>query len=121
MTFSLIGRCPRTGQMGAIAVSSWMAIGARTTHCAAGVGAMITQHRTDPRLGPRGLDLLRAGRSAQDTIDALVATTPHIHWRQIAALDTAGTTATHSGVRTRPEMSEVAAQDACAVGNNLVN
>jgi uncharacterized Ntn-hydrolase superfamily protein len=82
---------------------------------------MITQHRTDPRLGPRGLDLLRAGRSANDTIDTLVATTPHIHWRQIAALDAAGSTATYSGVRARPEMSEVAAQDACAVGNNLVN
>jgi uncharacterized Ntn-hydrolase superfamily protein len=121
MTFSLIGRCPRTGQMGAIAVSSRMAIGARTTHCAAGVGAVITQHRTDPRLGPRGLELLRAGRSAQETIDALVATTPQIQWRQIAALDVAGTTATYSGRRTRPDMSEVAAQDACSVGNNLAN
>jgi uncharacterized Ntn-hydrolase superfamily protein len=121
MTFSLIGRCPRTGQIGGVAVSSGIAIGARVLHCAAGIGGMITQHRTDPRLGPRGLDLLRAGRSAQDTIDALVATTPHIHWRQIAALDAAGNTATYSGVRTRPEMSEVAAQDACAVGNNLVN
>ena len=98
-----------------------IAIGARVTHCAAGVGAVITQHRTDPRLGPRGLELLRAGRSAQQTIDALVAATPHIQWRQLAALDAAGSAATYSGARTRPEMSEVAAQDACAVGNNLVN
>ena len=121
MTFSLIGRCPRTGQMGAVAVSSRMAVGARTTHCAAGVGAVITQHRTDPRLGPRGLDLLRAGRSAQETIDALVASTPQIQWRQIAALDAAGTTATYSGDRTPPDMSEVAARDVCSVGNNLAN
>ena len=121
MTFSLIGRCPRTGQIGAVAVSAAMAIGARVTHCAAGIGAIITQHRTDPRLGPRGLDLLRAGRTAQQTIDTLVATTPHIGWRQVAALDAAGTTAIYSGVRTRPEMSEVAAQDVCAVGNSLVN
>lgn len=121
MTFSLLGRCPRTGQMGAVVVSCGMAIGARASHCAAGVGAVITQHRTDPRLGPRGLDLLRAGHTAQQTIDALVAATPHIRWRQLAVLDAAGTTATYSGVRTRPEMSEVAAQDACAVGNSLVN
>jgi uncharacterized Ntn-hydrolase superfamily protein len=121
MTFSLIGRCPRTGQLGIVAVSSSMAIGARVAHCAAGVGGIISQHRTDPRLGSRGLDLLRAGLSAQQTIDALVATTPHIAWRQLAALDNAGTTATYSGTRTRPEMSEVAAQDACAIGNNLVN
>jgi len=120
MTFSLIGRCPRTGQIGIVAVSASTAIGAQATHCAAGIGGIITQHRTDPRLGPRGLDLLRAGRAAQDTIDTLVATTSQIHWRQIAALDAAGTTAFYSGVRTRPEMSEVAAQDACAIGHDLV-
>lgn len=121
MTFSLIGRCPRTGQIGGVAVSSNIAIGARAVHCAAGVGAMITQHRTDPRLGPRGLALLRAGRSAQETIDALVAATPEIQWRQLAALDGGGGAAFYSGGRTRPEMSEVAAQDACAVGNRLLN
>jgi uncharacterized Ntn-hydrolase superfamily protein len=121
MTFALTGRCPRTGQIGVVVVSPAMAVGARTAHCAAGVGAVITQHRTDPRLGPRGLDLLRAGRTAQETIDTLVATSPHIQWRQIAALDAAGSTAIYSGARTRPEMSEVAAQDACAVGNSLVS
>src|ERR1700678_3471211 len=99
MTFSLIRRCPRTGQIGIVAVSASTAIGAQAPHCAAGIGGIITQHRTDPRLGPRGLDLLRAGRAAQDTIDALVATTPQIHSRQIAALDAAGTTAFYSGVR----------------------
>lgn len=107
--------------MGAVVVSASMAIGARAAHCAAGIGAVITQHRTDPRLGPRGLELLRAGHTAQQTIDALVASTPHIRWRQLAALDAAGTTAAYSGARTRPEMSEVAAQDACAIGNDLVN
>lgn len=30
----------------------------------AGIGAVLTQHRTDPALGPRGIDLLEAGRSA---------------------------------------------------------
>src|SRR5208282_5823187 len=121
MSFSLIGRCPRTGQIGGVAVSSNIAIGARAIHCAAGIGAMITQHRTDPRLGPRGLDLLRAGRSAQETIDALAAGTSQIQWRQIAALDAGGGGAFFSGGRTRPEMSEVAAQDACAIGDSLVS
>ena len=121
MTFALLGRCPRTGQIGGVAVSSGIAIGARAVYCAAGIGAVITQHRTDPRLGSRGLDLLRAGCSAQETIDALVVDTPHMQWRQIAALDSGGGGAFYSGERARPEMSEVAAQDACAVGNDLVN
>ncbi len=121
MTFSLIGRCPRTGQIGIAVCAGFIAVGSRVSFCAAGVGAVLTQHRTDPRLGPRGLDLLRAGHSAQQTVDALVASNPHARWRQIAVLDAQGNTATYSGARTRPEMSEIAAQDVCAVGNMLAH
>jgi uncharacterized Ntn-hydrolase superfamily protein len=121
MTFSIVARCPRTGQIGAAVTTSSIAVGARVAHCAAGVGGVLTQHRTDPRLGPRGLELLRAGRSAQETIEALVASTPHARWRQLAVLDVSGNTAAFSGERIRPEMSEAPAQDACAIGNILAN
>lgn len=121
MTFSIIGRCPRTGQIGVAVGSRTMAIGARVGHCAAGAGAIVTQHRTDPRLGPRGLELLRSGHSAQQAIDALVASTPDAQWRQLAAMDVGGGTAVFSGARTRPEMSQAPAQDACAIGNLLTN
>lgn len=96
-----------------------MAVGARVTHAEAGVGAIVTQHRTDPRLGSRGLALLRSGCSARETIDALVGSTPDAPWRQIAAMDACGTSATWSGERVRPEMSDVACRDACAIGNVL--
>ena len=119
MTFSLIGRCPRTGQFGAAVATSSIAVGARVAFCEAGVGAVLTQHRTDPRLGPRGLALLRSGCTAQQTINAVVASTPHAQWRQLAAIDAQGNTAAYSGARTKPEMSEAAAQDACAIGNIL--
>ncbi|HTI82250.1 MAG TPA: DUF1028 domain-containing protein [Acetobacteraceae bacterium] len=121
MTFSLIGRCVRTGQIGAAVTTSSIAVGARCTYAAAGVGAVLTQHRTDPRLGPRGIELLRSGCSAQETLDALVASTPLARWRQLAVLDAAGNTAAYSGTRTKPEMSEAPAQDACAIGNILAS
>ena len=121
MTFSLIGRCPRTGQIGTAVSTSSIAVGARVAFCSAGVGAVLTQHRTDPRLGPRGIALLRSGCSAQQTIDALVASTQYAHWRQLAVLDAEGNTAAYSGARIRPEMSEAAGQDACAIGNILAN
>ena len=82
---------------------------------------MLTQHRTDPRLGPRGLALLRSGCSAQETLDALVGLHPHAQWRQLAVLDAAGTTAAFSGTRAKPEMSEAPAQDVCAIGNILAS
>jgi uncharacterized Ntn-hydrolase superfamily protein len=121
MTFSLIGRCARTGQIGAAVTTSSIAVGARCTYAAAGVGAVLTQHRTDPRLGPRGIELLRSGCSAQETLDALVASTSLARWRQLAVLDAAGNTAAYSGARTKPQMSEAPAQDVCAIGNILAN
>ena len=83
MTYSLIGLCPRTGQIGAAVATSSIAVGSRVPFCEAGVGAVLTQHRTDSRLGPRGLALLRSGCTAAETVAALVASTPE----RDAALD----------------------------------
>lgn len=121
MTFSIIGRCPASGAFGAATATSTIAVGARVAHCAAGIGAVLTQHRTDPRLGPRGLSLLQSGCSAQEALDALVASTPDAAWRQLAVLDSAGRAAVFSGARTRPEVSDRTTENVCAVGNVLAN
>ncbi|WP_424134624.1 DUF1028 domain-containing protein [Roseomonas chloroacetimidivorans] len=121
MTFSLIGRCARTGQIGAVGATSDLAVGARIQHVAAGVGAVLTQHRTDPRLGPRGLGLLRSGCSAQETVAALIASTPYQEWRQLAALDAWGRTAHHHGARVKPERADAHGRDCVAIGNILAS
>lgn len=121
MTFSIVARCSRTGQIGAAVTTSSIAVGARVAHCAAGIGAVLTQHRTDPRLGPRGLALLRSGCTAAQTVAALTASTALAHWRQFAVLDAAGNTAAFSGARTKPEVGEAADRDACAIGNILAS
>ena len=41
MTFSIIARCPRTGQFGIGAATGVPAVGKLLTHAAAGVGAVI--------------------------------------------------------------------------------
>jgi uncharacterized Ntn-hydrolase superfamily protein len=119
LTFSLIGRCPRSGQFGAAATTSSLAVGARVQFVAPGIGAVLTQHRTDPRLGPRGLALLRSGCSAEATVAALVASTPDHQWRQIAAIDAAGRTAHFHGARVKPESGAAHGQDVVAIGNIL--
>ena len=121
MTFSLIGRCARTGQFGAAATTSSLAVGARVPFVAAGVGAVLTQHRTDPRLGPRGLGLLRSGCSAAETVAALVASTPDHGWRQLAAIDAKGRTAHFHGSRVKPEHGAAHGPDVVAIGNILSN
>ncbi|MCO6418773.1 DUF1028 domain-containing protein [Siccirubricoccus sp. KC 17139] len=119
MTFSLIARCPRTGQIGAAVTTSSIAVGSRCAFAAAGVGAVLTQHRTDPRLGPRGLDLLRSGCTAEETVAALSASTPHAGWRQLAVLDAAGRTAHVHGAQVKPERNAAHGEGVVAIGNIL--
>lgn len=121
MTFSLLGRCARTGQFGAAVTTSSIAVGTRVPFLAAGLGGVLTQHRTDPRLGPRGLDLLRSGCTAAETIAALVASTPHHRWRQIAVMDAAGRTAHFDGEAVKPARGVAHGTDVVAIGNILAN
>ena len=121
MTYSLIGRCSRTGQFGCAAATSSLAVGSRVPHAAAGVGAVLTQHRTDPRLGPRGIELLRQGCSAEETLAALVASTPHHGWRQLGVMDRHGRTAQFDGAHVKPARGAVHATDCLAMGNILAH
>ena len=90
MTFSLVGMCRRTGMIGAAVTTSSMGVGSRCPFARAGVGAVLTQHRTDPQLGPRGLELLAAGQSAGQVIASLATDNSTIGWRQLAVLDQRG-------------------------------
>jgi uncharacterized Ntn-hydrolase superfamily protein len=119
MTFALAARCPRTGMIGAAVTTSSLAVGSRCVFARAGVGAVLTQHRTDPRLGPRGLDFLAEGKSAQQAIDALIASTPHHGWRQLAIVDKAGRTAHFSGNLIASIHGGVTGDGVVAVGNLL--
>ncbi len=121
MTYSLLGRCARTGQFGAVVTTSAVGVGARCPFARAGLGAALTQHRTDPRLGPVLLDLLGHGFTAQQAMDATVAATPHRDWRQLAVIDAAGRTAHFTGTHVRAVRSLVEGPDCIGLGNILAN
>ncbi len=121
VTFSLLGHCGRTGQIGAAVTTSSIAVGSRVPFLAAGLGGVLTQHRTDPRLGPRGLDLLRSGCTADQAVAALVASTPYDHWRQIAVMDAAGRTAHFHGAKVKLARNAAHGPGVVALGNILAN
>ena len=54
-TFSLAGRCERTGMLGVAIATSEMAVGSRCIHVAPGVGAVTTQPQETMGLGPAKL------------------------------------------------------------------
>jgi uncharacterized Ntn-hydrolase superfamily protein len=119
MTFSVSARCPATGMFGMAISSSSPAVAARCTHARAGVGVVATQNITDPSLGALGLDLMARGAGAEQARDILVATRPHIDYRQLALVDTAGRTAVFSGCRTLGVHSVAQGDGVVAAGNLL--
>jgi uncharacterized Ntn-hydrolase superfamily protein len=101
-TFSLIGRCERTGMFGIAIATSEMAVGSRCIHVAPGVGAVITQASTNPRLGHLGLNLLRTGYSAPRVLEEIAASDPFVERRQLGCLDVTGLSAARTGSGNKP-------------------
>ena len=121
MTFSIAARCARTGQFGAAVASSSPSVAARCAHARAGIGAVMTQNVTDPRLGPQGLDLLTLGASAGEAARILHTTAPHAEHRQVALVDAAGRVAGFSGARCLGVHALAETTDAIAAGNLLAS
>lgn len=121
MTFSIAARCPRTGMIGLAISSSSPAVAARCAHARAGIGAVASQNITDPRLGPRGLDLMAAGLSAPAALAALVTQEPLIGYRQLTLVDAKGGAASYSGAHTLGIHAGETAENVVAAGNLLAN
>jgi uncharacterized Ntn-hydrolase superfamily protein len=119
MTFSIVGRCVRTGMFGVAITTSSIAVGARCPHARAGVGAVATQNVTDPALGPKLLDLLQQGLSARDSIDSLIRDLEFADYRQLTAVDAKGNSASWSGKNILGTHG-VSEQRGCVAAGNLL-
>src|SRR6516225_3948307 len=90
-TYSIVARDGKTGELGVAVQSHWFAVGSMVPWAEAGVGAVATQSFVDPAYGPLGLELMRAGKSARQALDALLASDPGREVRQVAFVDAKGT------------------------------
>lgn len=121
MTFSIAARCPRTGAFGVAISSSSPAVASRCAYVSASVGAVCSQNVTDPRLGPRLLELLKVGNTAQQAIDEVVAGTSDIGYRQLTAVGASAAPAAHSGEQALGTYGAATGDDSVAAGNMLAS
>jgi uncharacterized Ntn-hydrolase superfamily protein len=89
-TFSIVCRDPATGELGVAVQSHWFSVGSIVAWAEAGVGAVATQSFVDPSYGKNGLDLMRAGKAAPDTLKELLAKDEGRDVRQVAMIDAQG-------------------------------
>ena len=121
MTFSISGRCAETGMLGAVVATSALAVGNRCIWAKANVGAVQTQHRTDPRLGPKVLDLLEQGASPKQALKELEQADPNLKWRQLAVIDANGECAFFNGLEITSVHHARVGRNCVAAGNVLHN
>ncbi|MSR36714.1 MAG: DUF1028 domain-containing protein, partial [Gemmatimonadetes bacterium] len=96
-TYSILARDPATGEMGVAVQSHWFSVGSIVTWAEAGVGAIATQSFVEPAYGQKGLELMRAGKSAPETLAQLLAADSSRAVRQVAMIDAQGRVAAHTG------------------------
>jgi uncharacterized Ntn-hydrolase superfamily protein len=121
MTFSIVGRCVKTGQFGMAISSSSPAVAARCAHVRAGVGVVASQNITDPELGVLTLDAMAEGLSSAEAIAAVLNNRLYTDYRQVLAVDKSGNVAIHSGSNVLGTWSEANGVDCAAAGNLLAN
>jgi uncharacterized Ntn-hydrolase superfamily protein len=120
MTFSIIARCPRSGQFGVAAATAMPAVGKLLSHAAAGAGAVATQAQVNPYLGLDGLALLRQGLSAKAALERLKGTDPCMELRQCALIDANGDSLCWTGDKCIPWAGSLAGEQFSVQGNRLV-
>lgn len=120
MTFSLIARCPRSGQFGVAAATAMPAVGKLLSHAAAGVGAVATQAQVNPYLGLDGLELLRQGLSAAEALARLHDSDPCMELRQCALIDARGDSVCWTGEKCIPWAGSLSGEQFSVQGNRLV-
>lgn len=121
MTFSIIGRCQETGQLGIAISSSSIAVGARCPWVRAGVGAVATQNITLPALGPQVLDALEQGQMPSAALQRVLSANGWSEYRQVTVIDSHGQVALFTGQQALGVHNAVAGEQCVAAGNMLAD
>jgi uncharacterized Ntn-hydrolase superfamily protein len=121
MTFSIVGRCEQTGQLGIAIATSSIAVGARCPWLRAGVGAVSTQNVTLPALGSTILDRIQKNETAQTALQSALTVEAWPEYRQVIAIDRTGRTAMFSGTEMLGVHNMVEGMQCVAAGNLLAN
>ena len=102
-TYSIVALDPESGEMGGAVQSHWFSVGSVVLWAEAGVGVVATQSLVNESFGPRGLALMKAGKTPQEALDELLASDEGRDYRQVALIDTKGNVATWTGPKCIPE------------------
>ena len=97
MTFSIAARSADGRWLGVAVASRVLAVGRAVPEAAVGAGAVATQALCNMTYRPRGIEMLRRGMSAGETVAALLEHDDQREHRQVGIVDRDGGSASHTG------------------------
>ena len=120
-TFSIVAHDPATGQIGVAVQSHWFSVGSAVSWAEAGVGAVATQSLTNKSFGPRGLQLLKEGKTPQEALDILIESDDGRDFRQAAIVDAQGRVAVYTGEKCIAEAGHIQGDGFSVQANMMLN
>jgi uncharacterized Ntn-hydrolase superfamily protein len=120
MTYSIIARCQRTGEVGIAIATYTLAVGQYCDGLRAGVGVTMSQASVRQVNNQIGLGLLAQGRGAEEVLAELQRRDPFPAYRQIGVIDRHGNAACHSGTGARDWKGHRVRPGMVAMGNVLL-
>lgn len=120
-TYSIVARDPQTGEMGVAVQSHWFSVGSIVAWGEAGVGVVATQSFVNPSFGPRGLDLLKKGMTAQEVVELLISTDEGREMRQLAIVDSKGNSFAYTGSKCISEAGHFVGDGYSVQANMMLN
>ena len=120
MTFSLVARCPHSGQVGVGATTAMLGVGKLVSHGLAGVGAAASQAWLNPYLAIDGLRLMAQGTAADDALAQVIEHDPGKQGRQVGFVDIHGRSAAFTGDRPKDWAGHRTGEGWACQGNRLV-
>jgi len=119
MTFSIVACDIEEKSWGIAVASKFPAVGAVVPWAQANAGAVATQSFANTSFGPRGLDLMAMGLSADDTLAKLLIDDPDRELRQVGLVDSQGNAKSFTGNGCFPWAGGVTGRGYAIQGNIL--
>lgn len=119
MTYSIVGRCEKTRELGVCVASAVPTVGSIVPYVEANVGAVATQATSSACYGTNGLQLVRLGLSPKSVLEALLLEDDKIEHRQVTIIDAKGRTAGFTGKQTIQWSGHHQGNNCVAAGNTL--
>lgn len=121
MTFSIVAFDPKNHEWGIAVQSKFVAVGAIVPFAKANVGAIATQAYANTSYGPKGLNLLEKGFTAEETIQELIKEDELREQRQIGILDSYGNASAFTGKKCFDWAGHLVGENYTCQGNILAS